>query len=83
MKSQLLRRLQKVEQSLSPVEMVLVTPLDWSSDTDEALEAKIARWRAGENFEGMRSDIIDREPVEILSIRIVDLDPATHTGPPW
>ena len=52
--------------------LVVVTPVSWGDLTDEELDDRIARWRAGENFgewsaterglaevyqDGMRSDL--------------------------
>ena len=52
MKSALMRRLEKVENALTPkVDILFVaTPGSWGNLTDEEVDDRIARWRAGENF---------------------------------
>ena len=51
MKPAMMRRLETVERSLAPKEdtAVVFTPFGWSDETNEEVDSRIARWRAGEN----------------------------------
>jgi len=51
MKSAMLRRLDRVEKVLNPAAtgfQAISIPDEWADDSDEELDAKLERWKAGE-----------------------------------
>ena len=51
MKSAMLRRLDRVERVLNPAAtgfQAISIPDEWADDSDEELDAKLERWKAGE-----------------------------------
>ena len=51
MKSAMLRRLDRVEKVLNPAAtgfQAISVPDDWANDSDDVIDAKLERWKAGE-----------------------------------
>jgi hypothetical protein len=59
-----MKRLEAIERKLAPAMQSIVLIDKWFSDTEEEQNAKLARWRAGENVEGLlRMSKTERTPM--------------------
>jgi len=74
MRSPMMRRLDKIERALNPTTSgyrVVSVPKEWADDSDEEIDERLARWRAGEEFEGMPPYIDDGALLYIIIRRLV------------
>jgi hypothetical protein len=81
MKPSIAKRIYALERSIGSQERETVVILDSYEVSDEERADKIARWRAGENFPGMPSDVRDRENADVRTIVLVPLEPRRKSKP--
>ena len=78
--SNLTKRLERLEQSLAPpAELAFISA--WAKDPEDVREAKLVRWRAGEDVEGAPTDIKDRTNARVIMFVAVRPDEREKAPP--
>ena len=70
MQPQVLKRLNKVEQIFSHSSVQRAIVIQAVNETDEDVQDKIERWKAGEVVDGIR-DVYEGRELSIICIRVV------------